>query len=105
DFSDGCGAGARNNEVRRGILLVKIVKECPHIRVEPGFGVGQPDFLNLFLTGLVDKFQITVPVFEVGQTLAYCAVDGLRTLAAAKNKNRKWRQMRFRRNGFELGSN
>ena len=47
DFGDGRCAGAGNDQIRRGVLLVEIVEEGPHIGLKPLLGIAWLHFLQL----------------------------------------------------------
>src|SRR4030095_4862749 len=104
-FSDSRGARARNNQIRRRVLLMEIVEERPHVRVEPHGRVGRARSVQLGFTGLVGKAQSSLPIGKQGKAFKNGVVDGSSSLASSENKNLIRRLVFLVGNGFELRAN
>src|ERR1051326_1213799 len=91
DFSHSGSARPRDDEIRHGVLFVKIIEEGANVRFESAFRICTPNFVQLALSSLMYKAQCG---FKIGQKLKgfnHSPIDGLRALTPAKNQDRKRR--------------
>src|SRR5215468_11095337 len=75
DLGDRRGTGPRNDQISSSVLLVKIVEEGLHIRVEALRRVSALDLIQLPLAGLMDKLQPVFPIRQVVERLDNGAID------------------------------
>src|SRR5688572_13824631 len=89
DFSDCGGPRSGDDEIRSRVLLVKIVKECANVGLESGRRIGLLNLGNLLSARLVNEADRIPHVLQETQALFDCFINGLRSLASAKNEDLK----------------
>src|SRR5207249_3294422 len=95
DFCNRRGAGARYDEIRSRILLMKIIEEGAHVGFETFARIRAAHFFELPLAGLVYEAKTVLPVREVIEGFHDGAINGLRALASSENQNRVRRRVQL----------